>query len=398
MIAEIIDFVLVVAGFILALLKQKSTLYNIGCALVGAAIVFRVFIIYYKTKNRTDVKRLCRQEKYSGNTFIALQKANMRKTQEIMRYTYGKVATWNPINYYKNLLAYDIHEQIRSILMSLRDLIIDMDDSGALNSDNVTVDLLYSYKAFVDNYFACSNEDEPVDEWMVSTTNEVDDYETRIISSGDNDLEEPPSALMADCCSFYKYTSEYCGGYCFVNDKNSLNPCLKNKSVPLGANNEKYHYIVTKKDLRYEPDHEFGKSKHNMSCNIESITNSRTTNSLSRYTAYELKKPGSIVCDFFNLHNDVPSEICVSAVLSIATYGQKLCNDDKAVEAFKADFRNKVLYSYKSLLVSELAQMYIRHSLKKGMRSPVSGAPCKHDQLIDWEQLMVTVENAIKTD
>lgn len=88
-IAEIIDFVLVVAGFILALLKQKLALYNIGCVLVGIAIVFRAFIIYYKTKNRTAIKRLRRQEKYSNNTFIALQKANSRKTQEIMRYTYG---------------------------------------------------------------------------------------------------------------------------------------------------------------------------------------------------------------------------------------------------------------------------------------------------------------------
>ena len=48
------------------------------------------------------------------------------KVREIFRYTYDSVAEWNPINYRDNVIIYDIHEQLRSILISIEKVIINI--------------------------------------------------------------------------------------------------------------------------------------------------------------------------------------------------------------------------------------------------------------------------------
>lgn len=376
-IIDIIDFVLVITGFIFALITKESPAFPYVITGTLLFVIVRIAIMVFRITTLPKYRRLLRQEKYSHETFLALQKANSRKTQEVMRYTYGKVAKWNPINYYRNLVTYDIHEQIRSILISLRDLIIDMDETGRLNSDNVTVDLLYCYKPFLTednldgNSFTCRLT--PKNEAKNTDTKCTNDAEPRLISSGDYDLEKPPRNLFYDSCSFYWYARFEKGGYCFSNDKNSLNPCIRNDNAITLNGCEDFHYIVTKKDLRYETDVEIENSNRRIRKKANKINEERDRNQSKKYTRYPLVNPGSIVCSFFNLHNDVPSEICVSAVLSIATYGQKLCLNDKDISSFKEDFRSKVLHSYKSLLVSELAQMYIRHSVNNGTRNPVTG-------------------------
>lgn len=134
---------------------------------------------------------------------------------------------------------------------------------------------------------------------------------------------------------------------------------------------EEFHYIVTRKDLRYDAVPTSRRTRRKMKKTIMERDPDRS----KKYARYPLAEPGSIVCSFFNLHNDVPSEICISAVLTITTYGQKLYDDGKEATAFEEDFRSKVLHSYKSLLISELAQMYIRHSVSCGKRNPITGMP-----------------------
>ncbi len=78
-----------------------------------------------------------------------------------------------------------------------------MDESGWLNSDNVTVDLLYFYKPI-----SC-NEEHITDKGFESETSEIDrkehdgiEDEPRLISSGDNDLENSPRVLCATGAPF----------------------------------------------------------------------------------------------------------------------------------------------------------------------------------------------------
>lgn len=81
---------------------------------------------------------------------------------------------------------------------------------------------------------------------------------------------------------------------------------------------------------------------------------------------YEYEGIGSIVGMAVGLKNDVPESVLVKTLLTITTYGWKLCRDDREVseEAFIDVLRQKVLNGYKSLLKSDLAQMYIRHVIR----------------------------------
>lgn len=196
-IVDIVDFIVVLAGIAIGFFTENKTVWLVAMIATAVAVVVRIAIMIYRGRTLTSYNRLLRQERYSNGTFLALQNANWRKTQEVMRYTYGKVATWNPINYYRNLLTYDIHEQIRSILISLRDLIIDMDESGRLNSDNVTVDLLYFYKPlpFTEELPTEKNTDNKQEDGPESNNHDAIEDEPRLISSGDNDLENSPRVV-----------------------------------------------------------------------------------------------------------------------------------------------------------------------------------------------------------
>ena len=401
-IVDAVDFILVLAGITIGFFTENKTVWLVTLIATAVAVLARIALMIYRGRTLLSYNRLLRQERYSNGTFLALQNANWRKTQEIMRYTYGKVATWNPINYYRNLLTYDIHEQIRSILISLRDLIIDMDESGRLNSDNVTVDLLYFYKPlpYTEEQPAEKKADINQGDGPESKNHDTIEDEPRLISSGDNDLENSPRILLCDRCSFYWYVRTRKGGYCFANDKNKLNPCIRNDNGTNMTCSEEFHYIVTKKDLRYDM---VAAGRHERK-KLEKVTAERDPDRSRKYAKYPLIEPGSIVCSFFNLHNDVPSEICVSAVLTITTYGQKLYDDSKNGASFEEDFRSKVLHSYKSLLISELAQMYIRHSVNCGKRNPFTGKPVKSsrpngEKIIKakLERTMIRFENLINT-
>lgn len=285
------------------------------------------------------------KERLSASTFKALQDANRNKTREVMRYTYGTLYEWDEINYYKNLLMYDIHEQIRYILISLRDLIINNDTKGNFNKDNVTVDLLYSY---VDVKISDLNNQHTLKD------------NVRLISSGDNDCGGIISDLLQKTGyedSFYRLldegtvpntnpntnTSPSGEGYIFLNDKN----------VGIGATGNR-RYIPSIKDVIYSNIRDGG----------------------IRKTENDYNSEGSIVGLCFYLKNDEPHKVAIKAWLTITTYGKKIIDgkpgsDD--VDSFVEDFYNKVLCSYKSLLISELAQIHIRHQVKQGIRNPTTG-------------------------
>lgn len=84
----------------------------------------------------------------SKATLLAQQKSNEAKTRSILQLTYGRVPEWRPFNFRKNVLVYDIHEQLRTLLVEIRDSVLML--SGETDSDKVTVDLVYCYPD--DNY------------------------------------------------------------------------------------------------------------------------------------------------------------------------------------------------------------------------------------------------------
>lgn len=76
---------------------------------------------------------MCQQEELSKATLLAQQKSNEAKTRSIMQLTYGRVPEWRPFNFRKNVLVYDIHEQLRTLLVEIRDSVLML--SGETDSD-----------------------------------------------------------------------------------------------------------------------------------------------------------------------------------------------------------------------------------------------------------------------
>lgn len=91
-----------------------------------------------------DFRRLEMQQTLSCATLEAQQKSNETKTRNILQITYGHVPEWHPLNNRENVLVYDIHEHLRTILIDLRDAVRAV-MGNELDSDAITVDLVYCY-------------------------------------------------------------------------------------------------------------------------------------------------------------------------------------------------------------------------------------------------------------
>ena len=127
-------------------------------------------ICEYLSKRKVIEKDYNREKKINqinGALFDSLYRANSEKTRGIFRYTYGNVPKWNPINYRDNILVYDVHEQIRSILISLENVVISIDPER-FNDRNVSVEFIYCY---------------PSDTYNESNIERINDW--KLISSGD---------------------------------------------------------------------------------------------------------------------------------------------------------------------------------------------------------------------
>lgn len=98
---------------------------------------------------------------------------------------------------------------------------------------------------------------------------------------------------------------------------------------------------------------------------------------------------GSVIGTVINIRNDNPEEIFVKAILTVTTYGENFfvkntqwkdgekfidLDKDGLTEADYSDVMlNTVIASFSKLIETELAQMYIRHSIKEGKICPKSG-------------------------
>ena len=89
-----------------------------------------------------------------------------------------------------------------------------------------------------------------------------------------------------------------------------------------------------------------------------------------------------------NIKNDAPESVLVKAMLTITTYGWNLLDKKSLIKEaeYREIFKQNVLNGHKSLLESELAQMYIRHAIKDGNMCPYTGAQCKTPHLIEKDK------------
>ncbi len=296
---------------------------------IGGAIAAGVGIgkLYYdKAKHMNDLmtkgnehKREQKKNQINQAVFDALYDSNHSKIKEIFRYTYGTVPKWNPINYRENVLVYDVHEQIRSILISLKKCIIDIDPER-FNDRNVVVDLIYCYK---------NEQDEK--------SNEILDW--RLISSGNTSGNKNKTSDYVNRNDSFYALLQNCGTV-FKNDK-------------MAVTDTYISYIKDIKDIEYS---------QNGKC------------------------IGSAIGKVINIRNDNPEEIFVQAMLTITTYGEeifagkyinkenvKVDKDGMSEKDYENIFKDTIISTFSKLLETELAQMYIRHSIKEGNMCPITG-------------------------
>ena len=291
-------------------------------ALVAAAGQFAASMFKHMTKK--NYLLMCRQEALSKATLLAQQKSNEAKTRNILQLTYGRVPEWRPFDFRKNVLVYDIHEQLRTLLVEIRDSVLMLSDET--DSDKVTVDLVYCYPD--DTYSG------RLPEPSLHYGNEELGNAWRLITSGDASCINYTlhDFLRSNESFFFRLDQE---NFVFINDKTTVTR----------------YYIPSGKDQEYDG-------------------------------------VGSIAGMTINIKNDAPESVLVKAMLTITTYGWNLLDKKSLIKEaeYREIFKQNVLNGHKSLLESELAQMYIRHAIKDGNMCPYTGARCKTSRPIEKDE------------
>ena len=291
-------------------------------ALVAAAGQFAASMFKHMTKK--NYLLMCRQEALSKATLLAQQKSNEAKTRNILQLTYGRVPEWRPFDFRKNVLVYDIHEQLRTLLVEIRDSVLMLSDET--DSDKVTVDLVYCYPD--DTYSG------RLPEPSLHYGNEELGNAWRLITSGDASCINYTlhDFLRSNESFFFRLDQE---NFVFINDKKTVSR----------------YYIPSGKDQEYDG-------------------------------------VGSIAGMTINIKNDAPESVLVKAMLTITTYGWNLLDKKSLIKEaeYREIFKQNVLNGHKSLLESELAQMYIRHAIKDGNMCLYTGAQCKTPRPIEKDE------------
>jgi len=305
-----LELFLALISLAIVFFEEKSKT-NIPCYLRIIFIIWLVLLtlkaikFYFDRKTLYEYRKVCETEKYSTKMLDVQQRVNEYKTRHVLQITYGNVPKWHSFNYYNNILVYDVHEQIRTILLELKDALIAF--TPGLDSDSVTVNLVYCYPN--DDY-----------DGILPTPKNYNDKWKLITSRDGSSTNYKVHDFLANKESFFFKLDQ--DNFLFYNDKTSQNR----------------YYMNSGKDQEYG-----------------------------------LK--GSIVGLTLSVKNDVPEKVLVKAMLTITTYGRKL---NEIYDPLKEDdyidlFKTTILNVYKSLLESELSQMYIRHMIREDRMCPYSG-------------------------
>lgn len=356
----------IIVSLILCSIQSLQNFPHIEIWIFLALLVIIIFLVVFYVirlkqihKNAATQKEYNREKKINAvnrAVFESLNQVNMSKARETLRYTYGCVPEWNPIDYHHNILLYDVHEQIRSILIYLKQVVISLDPSR-FNDQNVSVELVYCYPG--DDL---QKGNLPYQPQKLSFDNPPKNNEQRgkriwkLISSGDTSGNHSKVIqYLENPTSFYTLLDYR--GIIFANNKfeNILDEnhvdSFRAHLLRSGYTSE---YIIS--NNFYSPD-------------TKDIEHSPTG-----------AMAGSAAGAVINIKNDDPEETFVKAILTINTYGeaihvpeqkrwrfQRTPKEDACgmtVDDYSTLFRNTILGTYITLLASELSQMYIRHAIR----------------------------------
>lgn len=315
-IAEWMDFSLAVISLfcsIIALVVSQKNWYTIALSILSTVLIsMKAYIIHKRHITKKDYECLQQIRRLSVATLNAFRESNSCKSRFIAQSTYGQVTKWHPINYKNNVLVYDVHEQLRSILIEIKNMIIEL--TPELTEDQVSVDLLCCYPSKKYNGRI------PINAGNTDDTERLSKH-WRFITSGDKShMEYVTQDFLKTSRSFYSKLDEE--SFLFYNSKKECT-----------------NYIETGKDREYKDS------------------------------------DGSVVGLVIEFKNDYPEAVLVKGLLTISTYGRKLYEDGDLTteEDYINIFKQIVLNNYKSLIVSEFSQMYIRHMIRDGRISYKTG-------------------------
>ncbi len=294
---------------ILVLIEARNVFFDSGenslWGIISLILAFLIVVanawvlwVYITTNSSYEYLKL--SDKFSMATLEALKETERLKKRYILQTTYGSVPKWHPINYIENVLVYDVHEQLRSILFELQKIIIRSDEK--FSDHNVTVDFVYCYptKPYKGEL-----------PYPPYTCGKFDNNTWRIITSGNHSSGGSMKSYLGRHDSFYCLVDR--DSYVFFNDKSTI------------ANT---HYVPSNMD-----------SEHQNAGSIIGIE-------------IELRNdyPESVFVKGILTITTYGRKLYEDGAIS--------------EEEFKELFKDKIINSFSSLIKSELAQMYIRHAIR----------------------------------
>lgn len=295
---------------------------SIVIGIIGIAIIINVAVIIIQIFNYFKLKAF--EEDY--NYYSESKRVSTALLKAIKRTDFGKTcdilqSTYGSVPQW-NPINYDENVLVYDIHQHIRNICIRLKElivqlSPDFTDDMVTVDIVYYY---------------PIDQKIKTGVfnSKKNTIKWKAITSGDHTSSDIIlHNYLHDEHSFYSYLGEQ--GYVFCNDKKHLD--------------KTHHYVWSSKD-------------------------------------YEKERIGSIVGTVIDLKNDDPEIVFVKSYLTIATYGRKLVEPGDILDEKKFEqlFTDTVINSYKTLIETELAQMFIRHGIKSGYISRKTGKLKKIDE------------------
>ena len=189
-----------------ALIKSMGHLWT-------ASLLFKTMLFFANRITLRKFRKVEMAENLSAAMLKVHQRANAYKTRHVLQITYGSVPEWHPFDFYQNVLPYDVHEQIRTILLELKNAILSI--TPELDTDAVTVDLVYCYPNKDNEYGKIPADKDKTDDW-------------RLITSGDGSpINYKVHDFLSNEESFYSYLNQ--NNYVFFT-LNSKEDYLEKKS------------------------------------------------------------------------------------------------------------------------------------------------------------------------
>lgn len=211
----ILSFIVDLISFII-LFHEVITIYKCTTNKTFPTVLFLVLIVIsliqfwlllFNVRTHKKYKSIVIERELSEAALHALEHTEEAKKRYVLQSTYGNVPEWHPTDYTRNVLIYDVHEQIRTILFNLRDAIIHT--IKGLNEDQITVDFVYCYPSasYAGNL-------------PYETQPPAEPYPWRLITSGNHSLGGSMKEYLSKKDSFFTYVAQK--GYVFCNNKHNL--------------------------------------------------------------------------------------------------------------------------------------------------------------------------------